>query len=87
MTKTPGLTIEEERKEKGWNGMALIDRTGYKGAVPLVVSKDRNVKESIEKGQNLTTEPIVTIKESKKRKAIEEKSTIEIHCRNIALRV
>ena len=29
------------------------------------------VKESIEKGQHLTTEPIVTIKESKKRKAIE----------------
>ena len=71
MTKTPELTIEKERTEKGWNGMVLPDGTGCKGAVPLVVSKDRNDKESKLKGQNLTTEPIVTDKENKKRKAIE----------------
>ena len=71
MTETPELTQERERKENERNGMVPIDGTGNKGAVPLVVSTERNDKKSTKKGQNLTSIMNVTNKESVKRKANE----------------
>ena len=70
MTNNPIVT-KKEKKVNGVDGMALKDGTGMKhGVVPIVVSTEKNDKESKRKDTIVTNEP--NCENLRKRKAQEE---------------